>query len=236
MANTRFLFFSFLATLLCSLTACNRPSRADQMRQEMYRQDSLQYVQARLTRAHSDSLLQTLLPQVDPLLKSFRYEKEEGYEDHGRYVHRLLTTDRNTSRNYLQAYVTDDARLTLQSYYYGSKPLRQHAVRLAVGENYVEAEGTNHAFEAEGTHEILTIPQTDALRLMALVAANSEERIRVTLIGSREQVYYLQSNEKQALADTYRLALLMQDIATLERTIRTADLQIEKQQRKHAFR
>lgn len=224
---------ALLGILLCVMTSCHRPSRADQMRRDIFVQDSLQYVQALRTRAYSDSLLQTLLPQVDPLLNRFRFENEEAYEDHGRYVHRLLVTDRNTARNYLQAYVTDDARLVLQSFYYGSQPIDQRALRIAVDEGFQQAEGTNHRFEAEGWHELLTLTPDDSQRLLDLVASHTDERVRVSLIGKREQVYYLQTNEKQALAETLQLAKLMQDIATLERSIHTADRQIEKHQRKY---
>ena len=227
---------ALLGVLLLSASACRRPSRADQMRRDMYVKDSLQYVQALRTRAYSDSLLQTLLPTVNPLLAQFRYEKEEGYEDHGRYVHRQLVTDRNTARNYLQAYVTDDARLVLQSFYYGARPLEQRALRIAVEEGFQEAEGTNHSFEAEGRHELLSLTPDDSQRLLGLVASHSQQRVRVTLVGKREQVYYLQTNEKQALTETLQLAKLMQDIASLERSVRTADRQIEKHQRKHGMK
>ena len=225
-----------LALALLCICACNKPSKADQMRQAMREKDSLQYVQAMQTRAYSDSLLQVLLPEADPLLKNFQYEKDSAYEDNGHYVHKLLRTDKNTSRNYLQAYVTDDRRLTLQSYYYGPKAMDQHGVRLTFDEGYVEAEGTNHRFEAEGVHEVLTIPEADALRLLEQIASHTESRMQVRLLGKSEQVYYLQQNEKLALADTYRLAVLMSDINTLEHAIRVSDKQIEKYQTKQASR
>ena len=225
----------FMLSLLLTLLSCHRTSRADQMRRQMYEKDSLQYIQALSTRNYSDSMLQVLMPQVDPLLQQFKYEKNDDYEQHGHYVHKLLTTDRNTSRNYLQAYVTDDNHLTLQSYYFGSQPLNQHTVKLTIGEDFVQAQGHNHTFQAEGNYEILTIPENDALRLLEQIAAHNEERIKVSLLGKREQIYYLQTNEKQALAHTYRLAVIMQDIATLERSVLTANKVIEKQQRKNNF-
>ena len=215
-------------------SGCNKPSTADQMRQAKQEKDSIQYVQALHTKAYSDSLLETLMPEVDPLLKNFKYEKDSAYEDNGHYVHKLLQTDKNTARNYLQAYVTDTRHLTLQSYYYGAKPINQHSLRLTINEGFVEAEGTNHRFDVEGVHEVLTIPETDAIRLLEQVAAHTESRIQVRIQGSSEQVYYLQPNEKLALADTYRLAVLMNDINTLEHTIRVCDKQIEKYLNKQA--
>lgn len=224
-----------ISAVLLALCTCNRPSQADIKRQEIRQKDSLQYTQALRTRAYSDSLLQTLLPEVDPLLKDFRYEKDSAYEDHGHYVHTLLQTGKNTARNYLQAYVTDDGHLTLQSYYYDSAPINQHGIHLTLEEGFVEAEGSNHRFDVEGVHEVLTIPEADALRLLEQVAAHTENRIQVTLKGDKNQpVYYLQRNEKAALADTYRLAVLMSDIRTLEHTIRVSDRQIEKYLNKQA--
>ncbi len=218
------------------LTSCGGGSEADARRKAKYERDSLAYVQALRTRAYSDSLLQVLLPEVDPLLRHFRYDRDSAYETTGHYVHELLQTERNTSRNFLQAYVTDDRHLTLQSYYYGSAPIDQHALRLTFDEGYVEAEGTNHRFEAEGVHEVMTIPEADALRLLEQVAAHTESRMQVRLLGKNEPVYYLQRNEKLALADTYRLAILMNDISTLENTIRMNDKQIEKYQTRQAAR
>ena len=225
-----------LVAVILTVCACNKPSKADIKRQKMREKDSLEYVQALRTRAYSDSLLQVLLPEVDPLLKNFQYEKDSAYEDNGHYVHKLLRTDKNTARNYLQAYVTDNRRLTLQSYYYGSAPIDQHSIRLTFDEGYVEAEGTNHRFEVEGVHEVLTIPEADALRLLEQIAAHTESRMQVKLQGRHEQVYYLQLNEKLALADTYRLAVLMSDISTLEHAIRVSEKQIEKYQNKQAAR
>ena len=234
--NMKFKSITILAAVILTVCACNKPSKADLMRQQMREKDSLQYVQALKTRNYSDSLLQTLLPEVDPLLKDFLYEKDSAYEDNGHYVHKLLRTDKNTARNYLQAYVSDDRHLTLQSYYYGAAPVNQHGIRLSFDEGFVEAEGTNHRFEVEGVHEVLTIPEADALRLLEQIALHTESRMQVRLQGTNEPVYYLQRNEKLALADTYRLAVLMSDISTLEHTIRVSDKQIEKYLSKQAAR
>ncbi|MCQ2348294.1 MAG: hypothetical protein MJZ65_03810 [Paludibacteraceae bacterium] len=219
---------------LTLLSGCTpKPSKVEQMRAEKARKDSITYVQAQQNLHYSDSLLQELLPQVDPLLQSFVYSKEEAYEDHGHYVHRLLQTSSNTSRNYLQAYVTDDRTVSVQSYYYGAAAHQQRAVRATVGEEFVELEGINHAFEAEGQHEILTIEDDDAMQLLFFLTNHEQDRIRITSIGKQSVVYVLTDNERKALADTYRLAILMRNIDVLERAIHVANLQIKKyEQRK----
>jgi hypothetical protein len=133
----------------------------------------------------------------------------------------LLQTGQNAQRNYLQAYVTDEGKLNVQSFYYGERAISHKKVRLSAGEVWVEAEGSNHTFEAEGCHEIVNIPSTDALALLQFISEHSKERILVSLSGQGkgQAQYFLQDNEKKALAATYHFALIMNDISTLEQTI-----------------
>ncbi|MCQ2342102.1 MAG: hypothetical protein MJZ75_01220 [Paludibacteraceae bacterium] len=215
----------------------HRPGKVDIMRAEKAERDSLKYIQALHNLHYSDSLLQVLLPQSDPLLKSFIYSKDEKNEDHGHYVHRLLQTTSNTARNFLQAYVTDNYRVSVQSYYYGAQACDQRMVRLSAGEDFVEKEGSNHAFEVEGWHEILTIEDDDAKQLLSYIATHTAERIKVSALDAGHKAhstYYLNEQEKKALADTYQLAIIMSNIDALERAIRVANLQIEKYESRKA--
>ena len=228
--QTFYIIFFLSAALLVSCG--KKPSKADLMRQEKAVKDSTVFAHAQRTIAYSDSLLKLLLPQADSLLRDFRYEKAEDYEDHGRYVHHLLRTDRNTARNYLQAAVRDDRITVLQSFYYGAKAIRQERVRISSGDLYAESTGSNHVFEAEGVHEILSMQDDDAVRLLQFVADRQDERLLVTAAGAQKATYYLQNNEKKALAETYRLALVMRDIATLERAMHVATLQVQKYEKR----
>ena len=124
------------------------PQQVEQRRAAKVLADTITYLEAKRTLAYSDSLLNTLLPQADELMRLFRYEKNADYEDHGRYVHRLLaTTGSNTSRNFLQAYVRDDKETIVKSYYYGAQRANQRAVTLSSEEVESRFEGTNHAAE-----------------------------------------------------------------------------------------
>lgn len=221
--------------IMCvSLISCvHKPSKVEILRMEKQRQDSIEYCQAQQTLHYSDSVLQVLLPQSDEQLRVFRYEKNEDFEDYGHYVHRLLVTNSNVARNFLQAYVSDNRKTTIQCFYYGVKQQNQLHVRVSVGDLYIEKEGSNHAFESEGWHEILTIESQDAIEILQFIASHTDDRIRVTMDGKNCVQYFLNTQEKQALADTYQLAVLMNDIDQLERAIRMASLQIQKYQKRH---
>ena len=202
-------------------------------------QDSIVFIEAQRTLSYSDSLLTTLQQQADPLLKKFAYEKQEQYEDHGRYVHRLLRTDNNLDRCYLQVYITDDYQALVKSYYAGNLELLQSSVEMCVGDDCQQFGGSEHHFSlptSPAQRSILSLPNDRSLELLNFVSSHTSDRIRVNLLGTRgakptNYVYYLSDNEKTAIQDTYQLGILMMDIHTLEEAIRIANLQINKYQK-----
>jgi hypothetical protein len=162
--------------------------------------DSITYLEAQSTLAYADSMLPPLLEQSDKLLKQFKYEKETQYEDKGRYVHRLLHTNSNTARNFLQAYVRDDRQTIVKSYYYGSHQVNQQQVTLSAQGEEVRFSGSNHAFEVEGWHEIMTLEDETALQLLNFISAHHSDRVRVHGAGLKPNhtwVYYLNDKEKE---------------------------------------
>ena len=204
-------------------------------------QDSVVFIEAQRTLTYSDSLLSTLQQQADPLLKKFAYEKQEQYEDHGRYVHRLLRTDNNVDRCYLQVYITDDYQAMVKSYYAGSSELIQSFIEIQAADDNQQFSGNEHHFTlptSPAYRSILSLPNDRSLELLNFVSSHMEDRIRINLLGTRgarsaNYVYYLSDNEKTAIQDTYRLGILMMDIHKLEEAIRIANLQINKYQKNH---
>ena len=204
-------------------------------------QDSVVFIEAQRTLTYSDSLLSTLQQQADPLLKKFAYEKQEQYEDHGRYVHRLLRTDNNLDRCYLQVYITDDYQAMVKSYYAGSSELLQSFIEMQAADDNQQFSGNEHHFTlptSPAYRSILSLPNDRSLELLNFVSSHMEDRIRINLLGTRgsrstNYVYYLSDNEKTAIQDTYRLGILMMDIHKLEEAIRIANLQINKYKKNH---
>ena len=206
------------------------PRQVAQRRQAKALKDTIVYLQSQQTLRYADSLLQPLLPEADKLLKEFRFEKNDSYEDHGHYVYRNLQTGWNTNRCFLQAYVSDDRRTLVKSYYYGGRQIHQTAVALNADGQDIEVQGQNHAFEVEGWHEILTLEDEQALEVLNFISSHLNDRVRVTAQGDKpnaKAVYFLSDNEKDALDKTYRLGLLMRDINQLEQQISLASRRIE---------
>lgn len=205
------------------------PKQVAQRRAAKALGDSITYMEAQRSIAYADSLLQVLLPQADELLRQFRYEKDDRYEDHGRYVSRLLATSSNTSRNFLQAYVRDDRMTMVKSFYYGTGQVGQQSLYLSANDEETAFRGNNHSFNAEGWHEIMTMEDVEALQLLNFVSTHADGRVRVKGEGSapnKTWVYYLTDKEKAALVQTYQLGFLMKDIRQLEEMLRVANAQV----------
>jgi len=193
-----------------------------------YLTDSITYLEAKRTLTYSDSAATVLSAELEKLRKKFRFEKNDTYEDKGKYVHRLLTTGNNNSRCYLQTYVMEDAVVVLKSYYFGSEPLDQDRIELHAEGVQVDCAGKNHAFQSEGWHEIMSVSDADACTLLNFISANQESKLMVKLLGRRTYTYYLSGIEKQALEETYRLAVTSKDYKHYQDLIRVARLQVAK--------
>ena len=205
------------------------PKQVTQRRQAKALQDSITYLEALSTIAYIDTLLPPLIEQADKLIKLFKYEKKQQYEDYGKYVHHLLTTNSNASRNFIQSYVRDNRETIVKSYYYGSNEVNQQSITLSAEGESSTFRGNNHHFQTDAHHEIMTIDNDNALALLNFVNTHQHARIRVEGMGNKAHknwVYYLNDKEKQALSDTYQLGFLMKDINQLEKMQRVANAQI----------
>jgi hypothetical protein len=198
--------------------------------------DSITYLEAQTTIAYTDTLLPPLLEQADQLLKYFTYEKNDGYEDAGRYVHKLLITNSNTNRNFIQAYVTDTRQTIVKSYYFGSSQVNQNTVILRSEQEEQTFTGSNHHFQADSHHEIMSLEDDQALAFLNFISSHLTSRIAVEGKGTKSNawIYYLNDKEKDALSKTYQLGWVMKDIKHIEQLQQTANRQILHYQQKKA--
>jgi hypothetical protein len=211
------------------------PKQVAQRRLAKALEDSITFLEAQTTLAYVDTLLPPLLEQADQLIKKFKYEKKEQYEDYGKYVHNLLVTNTNTSRNFIQAYVLDNRTTTVKSYYYGNVQVNQRAIALSASGEERTFVGRNYHFQDGAHHEIMTFDEENALALLNFISTYQNDKIRVEGKGGKtiqNWVYYLTNQEKKALSDTYQLGWLMKDINRLEQMQKTASAQINRYNQK----
>lgn len=216
-----------LVCVLCASCGPHKPTVAE-LRAQKHVKDSIGLVQQEQTMAYADSLLQLQMPIADSLLPRFKYVKNDRYEDHGHYICRDLEAGGLGQRIFLQAYVTDDMKTVVRSFYYGDRKLEHETIILSADEVTNTFSGHCHTYNAEGNHEIMTLNDEDAVNLLKFVAAYADSPIKITLCGKSKYTYIIKDKEKAALIETLRLQTVMSDIKKLESQYRQASLQVEK--------
>lgn len=206
-----------------------------QRRVAQHLSDSITYIESQRTLRYCDSILILKNEEKAKLRKQFRFEKNDNYETEGSYVFYLLRTESNAERCFLQARITESSELILKSTYCGTFPIEHTHAILSNNESSVSgaeisiSDAANHSFSDGGkTWEMLHYKNEDALRLLNFISENEENRIKVTLQGKRKYTYTLMQSEKKALEATYHFAVVMRDVAQLEKEIEKANFQIKR--------
>lgn len=75
----------FLLAVLLAV-GCNKPSRVEQYKQEKHLRDSAALADQQRTLEYYQSQCDRMMPKADSLLRYFKYEKNEKYQDQGYYV------------------------------------------------------------------------------------------------------------------------------------------------------
>lgn len=190
-----------------------------------------------LTRRKSLKILadyQRLLPlkihEQDSLLKLFRYEKNEKYQNYGNFISKHQLTEQNYNRTYLKCYADENTDIYLISQHSGA-PLNHKVVKLSVGDTYVISDTVNintgefYSFtDDDGMYfESMTFLNEKAKNLLAFVVNNSTARIKVELKGKKTYSYVLADNDKRAIIESYKLWTVMREVKQMTIEINKAN-------------
>jgi len=183
---------------------------------------------------YCDSILPKKQHEADSIQKNFRYEKDKIYQEVGNYIYKTQQTEGNISRIYLKTYVDDNADFYLISNYCGAK-LEHTSVEVSADDLSARTDVVNtsdpnyHSFTDEGVRwEVVTYKNEADKGLTAFIAQNASKRIKVTLHGKKNYVYYLADADKKAITATYHLWIVKKDVLKLQKEIKKARIKIGK--------
>ena len=194
------------------------------------------------TLAYADSLLVIKRAEVDSLLQYFSFNKEEGIEDMGHYLHKRLTIERNIERCYIRPQVNEYGDLSLASVYYGPREIKHTGLKMAIGDGSTAETmvvpfdgGRNYRFNENGNFsEIVTYNQEALNNIADFVLQYKDQRIKVYYTGGSSYIIYLDDVTKNAIADSYALAIALSDVTRLQQEAKIAGEKINFLERKVA--
>ena len=209
------------------------PRLIDKRRKAASLSDTIARRESARTLVFCDTALIRKNKELEHLLVNFRLEKDKKYQTVGNYVYKSQVTEANTSRNYLKAYVDENADFYLVSSYTGRK-IEHTAIKVNVGELFAitdtlsTSSSAYHSFTDDGTRwETLTLKNEAARSIAMFISQYPNANITVTLIGSKSTSHYpLVTSDKNALAAAYSLWIVKSDIAQLQLEIKKAKARI----------
>jgi hypothetical protein len=209
------------------------PRLVDKRRRAAALADTITRRESSRTLEFCDTALVSKNKELELALKNFKLEKDVRYQNVGNYIYKTQVTEVNTSRNYLKAYVDENADFYFVSNYTGMK-LEHTAIKVSVGELFACTDTLSttspafHSFTDDGTRwETLTLKNNAAKSIAMFIAQYPTSNIKVTLIGAKSSVQYiLAPSDKKALAEAYSLWIIKSDIAQLQIEIKKAKAKI----------
>ena len=197
-------------------------------------EDTITRRESSRTLAYCDSILPLKQHEADSIQKNFRFEKNVNYQDFGNFVYKTQLTESNSNRNYLKAYVDENADFYLISNYCGGK-IDHTSIEVSANDIFAHTDTLStsnsafHSFNDGGSHwESLTFKNQEDKGVGTFIAQNSSSRLKVTLYGKKTYVYYLFDSDKKAIAETYQLWIIKKDVAQLQKEIKKATVKIER--------
>ena len=186
------------------------------------------------TLAYCDSILPFKIHEADSIQRNFRLEKDTVYQQYGNFIYKTQRTEDNTNRNYLKAYVDENAEFFLMSNYCGAK-IEHTSVEVSANELFANTDtlevsnAANHSFTDAGTRwETLTFKNDAATRVSNFIVQYQSMPIKVKLHGKKTITYFLADSDKKAIAETNNLWVVKKDVAKLQKEIKKAKLKIER--------
>lgn len=179
---------------------------------------------------------QKALPELkktyESLFSGFVFEKNEKYDETGKYICKTQVAEQNAGRNYLSVEVDENGDVFLVSHYSGAK-INHSKLEVSVSGVTVLSDSTNagvlHAFtDGSAFFENLTFKNEADGGIAGFIASNKNSAVKVTLAGTKRFTYLLSDKDKVAVADGFLIGKTKKAIAKAENDMRIAQQRIGK--------
>ena len=229
------------ALILIDSIAAAYPREVEVRRSGMAFEDSVRLAVNENIFRTTDSLIAEASAKIDSVASVwFIYEKTE-YDELGRFIAKSMDAARSSFRTYIHAAVNEYGCTQLMSSYCGSSELNHTALKLSLssGESVTTSEipyndGANYHYKVNETCcEVVTYTDAKDGGALAFAALHNGETVKATLLGGKKEIpVTVSSQDLQALAATFELSVLLKDRLRLTQERKTAQLMVEKLQKK----
>lgn len=186
------------------------------------------------TMHYCEQVLPQMKKEYEKLLTFFEYEKNQKYDETGKYVYNTQLAEQNAGKNYLKVEVAEKGDMNLVSVYSGSK-INQSTLKVSTSVLSASTDTTSkntgvfHSFNDGSTYyEYLTFVNEADGGVVSFVNSNKNSEIKVTLQGTRNFSYILNETDKKAISASFLLSNAIKTIRKTENDLRIAQQRIGK--------
>lgn len=184
----------------------------------------------RKTLVYLDSVMQVKQHQLDSIKGNFVLEKDTAYQEIGNYFYPTQTVEKSLGRSFLRGQVSELGEMSLTSIYCAGGKLHHMAVKVSVGDTYVETPMSKDSYESVDLGK--PIEKADYKLgedggVIGFVVANQDKNIQLTFIGDKTYKTAMQKNDRKAIAELVNLARILSGMEEIRQQQKEANLKIQ---------
>jgi tetratricopeptide (TPR) repeat protein len=182
-----------------------------------------------------DSLLPLRETEFESMKSGFIYEKNEEYDEAGKYFEKSQKIENKLQRSYLRCNTNENGEFFLASVYYGNAPINHSSLKASLADGTAaETEtvpfdgGLNYRFKDLGmTTEVVTYQKDKGLGVAMLIYNNSKQNIKLEYLGGKRFTTTVSQADKNSVVKTVELASLIAEINKIKNEREKATKRLE---------
>lgn len=172
------------------------------------------------TLAYLDSVQAERNKQLEEMKKDYVLEKDEEYQQIGRYLHPLQVIERNMHRSFLRFQVDETGKMSMTSIYCGPYNIHHTAVKvIAPDGTFAQTPSSRDSYETTDMDEHIEkadYPLGEDGSVISFICDNRDKNLRVQYLGERPYTTNMMPVDRKAAAGVYQLHLLLAEIQKIK--------------------
>ena len=175
--------------------------------------------------AYFDSLLIIREKDAENLIPQYIFQKDEKYDDIGKYICKQQILERNLQRSYIRSGVTELGEMYIASVYYGKGAIKHTHLKVSLPNGdyketaVVPADGAiNYSFVDDGmTTEVITYQNGRDNGVISFICENPDAKIKAEYLGGKKYTLFISEADKQSIVKIDELATVLSDIQKIKK-------------------
>lgn len=184
----------------------------------------------RKTLVYLDSMMSVKQSQLDSIKGRFVLEKDTAYQEIGNYFYPTQVVEKSLGRSFLRGQVNELGEMSLTSIYCAGGALHHTAVKVSVGDTFVETPASKDSYETTDLGRVIEKADYKIGEdggVTNFIVANQDKNIQLQFIGDKTYRTAMQKNDRIAIVELTGLARILSAMEEIRKQQKEANLKIQ---------